>query len=155
MSLDITLESPRSAASAKLIAELSAELSARYGDDGSGRFDPADVEVERAAFVVARLDGEPVGCGALRPMDEQAAEVKRMYVRSSARGQGISKKILQKLEDLARDFGYQIVRLETGYKQPEAIHLYEKSGYRRIDNYGPYIGSEYNLCFEKSLGQAG
>jgi putative acetyltransferase len=151
LNLDVRIENPRGVVGAKLIAELSADLGARYGDDGSGRFDPADVEVARAAFVVAWLDGEPVGCGALRPMDEDAAEIKRMYVCPAARGKGISKKILHTLEVLARDFGYQVVRLETGVRQPEAIHVYEKSGYQRIANYGPYVGSERNLCFEKSL----
>lgn len=152
MTIHFTQEDPANEVGAALIRDLSAELAPVYGDDGSGAFAPADVAVPRAAFVVAWLDGEPVGCGALRPMDEaDVAEVKRMFVRPTVRGQGISRQILRQLEEVAQEFGYSRLRLETGVYQTEAIGLYESSGYERIDCYGKYAERDISLCYEKTV----
>jgi GNAT superfamily N-acetyltransferase len=154
MNLIITIEDPTDPDAALLIQHLSAELGVRYGDDGSGAFAPADVQVPRAAFVIARADGVPVGCGAIRPFDDDSggtAEVKRMFVEPAMRGRGISRHILQHLEALARGFGYHTVILETGDRQTEAIGLYEKSGYQLIPNYGPYANRSWSRCFAKKL----
>jgi putative acetyltransferase len=152
----ITQEDPRSEISAALITELSAELAAMYPDfmdgSGSGAFKPEDVMVDRAAFVVAWEAGKPIGCGALRPMSEpDVVEVKRMFVQQSKRGQGISRQILLTLEDMAREFGYHTVRLETGIRQIEAIGLYESAGYHPIDCYGIYANEPISRCYEKTL----
>jgi GNAT superfamily N-acetyltransferase len=152
MTVTITTEDPHSAVCVQLIADLSAELGARYGDDGTGLFKPDDASDPRAAFVVAWLDGEAVGCGAIRPMrDDTVAEVKRMYVRESARGKGISRRILASLESLAAEFDYRAVQLETGLYQQEATRLYESSGYARIPCYPPYEDNPLSLCYEKRL----
>src|SRR5215210_3261138 len=91
--LVLTLEDPLHPDAVALVAALSAELAPRYGDDGSGAFKPSDVQVPRAAFVVARLGGRPVGCGALRPFEDggavDTAEVKRMFVFPDVRGRGV------------------------------------------------------------------
>jgi len=101
---------------------------------------------------VAWLDEKPVGCGALRPMPETTiAEIKRMYVQPAARGQGIARHMLTKLEYLAGVFGYQKIRLETGIYQPEAIRLYEKNGYARIACYGMYADDSLSVCYEKTI----
>ncbi len=140
-----------------MIRLLSAELAVTYNfrDDGSGAFAPDDVRVPRAAFLVARLDGRPVGCGALRPLDlpgyEDAAEVKRMFVLEGLRGRQIGAAILARIEDLARGFGYRRAVLETGNLQHAAIRLYERAGYERIDCYGQYIGDPRSVCFGKLL----
>jgi ribosomal protein S18 acetylase RimI-like enzyme len=68
------------------------------------------------------------------------------------RGRGFSKLILAELERLAREAGYVTAWLETGDRQPEAIGLYERAGYRRIPNFGIYVGAARSLCFEKLLG---
>jgi putative acetyltransferase len=147
----VAVESPHGADALALIRSLSAELGARYGDDGAGAFKPGDVDVAGAAFVVARLDGRPVGCGALRPLEPGVGEVKRMFVESTMRGRGISRLILRKIEAVAAEFGYQALRLETGLRQPEAIGLYETSGYRRTPCYGIYVDNPLSVCFEKQL----
>jgi N-acetylglutamate synthase-like GNAT family acetyltransferase len=134
-----------------LIDELSKELAARYGDDGTGDFDPHNTEIEKSCFVIARLNEEAVGCGALRPMTENIGEVKRMFVKPEMRGKGISRKILNELEKAAKEFGYEKVWLETGVLQPEAVGLYEKDGYIRIKNYGIYENNPLSICFEKKL----
>ncbi|KAB8145677.1 GNAT family N-acetyltransferase [Chloroflexia bacterium SDU3-3] len=146
-------EDIRSADAVQLIAELSAELAALYEtSDGSAGFKPADVEVPRAAFVVARIDGRPVGCGALRPLDADTGEIKRMYTRADARRQGVAQAILSELERLAAEFGYRSLKLQTGPRQPEAAALYERVGYRRIPRFsGDW---ELVLAYQKDLPSA-
>jgi GNAT superfamily N-acetyltransferase len=103
---------------------------------------------------VAWLAERAVGCGAFQPLpdcDSSIAEIKRMYVQPSARRLGVARVILAKLEELASDRDYQVVRLETGTKQPAAIHLYETAGYHRIERYGRYVHDPLSVCFEKKL----
>jgi putative acetyltransferase len=149
----VTIENPQGAMALALIGRLSAELAAHYPQsDGSGAFSPEDVLVPRAAFVIAWDGEEPVGCGALRPMDDSTiGEIKRMYVIPTARGRGISRLILTTLEDLARGFAYQKLMLETGIRQIEALGLYEKTGYQRTACYGIYVDNPISVCFEKIL----
>lgn len=152
MSIDIRSENPNSEIASTLIRELSSELGAVYGHDGSAAFSPNDVTVARSAFVIAFLNSKAVGCGALRPMkDTNTAEIKRMYVRKDARGQGISRHILSKLEELARDYNYERVILETGTLQTEAINLYESAAYKRMACYGQYVDDPDSICYEKTL----
>ena len=134
----------------QLIHELCAELSQRYGSPPSP-FSPSDASAPRTAFLVARLGTRPVGCGAIRRIDDTVAEIKRMYVAPAGRRRGIARRILAELERRAAEFGYRAVRLETGIHQHEAIGLYESSGYRRIAAFGHYIGSAISVCYEKAL----
>jgi GNAT superfamily N-acetyltransferase len=103
------------------------------------------------SFLVARIDGEPVGCAGLQLLEPGMAEIRRMYIRPAHRGQGVSRLLLTALEGLAREWGVLTLRLETGDLQPESISLYQSSGYRRIPAFGPYVGSTHSLCFEKHL----
>jgi putative acetyltransferase len=153
MNLFIIPENARSPIATSLICELDAELNAMYDTEGStGEFHPDDVTVPRSAFIMAWLDGEAVGCGAIRPMkDNRYAEVKRMYVRPAFRGRGISRRILVDLEQRARDFDYHYLQLETGVLQPEAIGLYESAGFYRIPNFGKYAEDEMSVCYQKEL----
>jgi putative acetyltransferase len=143
-------EDVRSEEAGQLMKELSAQLAALYEtSDGSAGFKPSDVEVPRAAFVIARINGHPVGCGALRPLDETTGEVKRMYTRSEFRRQGVAQAILVELERLALEFGYTTIKLQTGPKQPEAAALYERVGYYRI----PRFAGNWDLvlAYQKEL----
>jgi GNAT superfamily N-acetyltransferase len=92
-----------------------------------------------------------VACGAFRPLERRVAEIKRMFVVPDCRGRGYSKGVLMELERLARKDGYTTVRLETANRQPEAIGLYERSGYQRIPNFGVYRNSTRSVCFEKQV----
>lgn len=143
-------EDIRSPDAVQLIDELTAELAALYQTtDGTAGFKPSDVEVPRAAFVVARLDGEPVGCGALRPLDAHTVEVKRMYTRPAFRRKGVAQAIMAEFERLALEWGYTTIKLQTGPLQPEAAALYERVGYYRIPRFsGPW---EWVLAFQKDL----
>lgn len=129
-----------------LVGDAVAELARRYG--GADDDYPVD---PRARFVVAMVDGQPAGCGAFHPLNDQTVELKRMYVRPDYRGRGLSRRILACLEDLAAGAHYTVVRLETGTRQPEAIGLYRSAGYEPIPLYGPYVNNPFSQCFEKGL----
>ena len=143
-------ENVRSSDAIELLAELTAELAALYEtSDGSAGFTPDQVEVPRGAFIIARIDGEPVGCGALRPLDETTVEVKRMYTRPAFRRKGVGVAILAEMDRLALTLGYTTIKLQTGPKQPEAAALYERVGYYPIPRFS---GSwERVLAYQKDL----
>ena len=101
--------------------------------------------------IVAYEDRKPVACGAIREFSSIATEVKRMYTIPGHRGKGIAAKVLNELEKWAEELSYQKCVLETGKRQPEAIHLYKKSGYKIIPNYGKYADMDNSVCFEKAL----
>jgi GNAT superfamily N-acetyltransferase len=136
----------------RLAANLAEELLERHGRPGSGGEPPAsDFQPPHGAFLVGYVDGEAVACGGVCRYDALTAEIRRMYVVPAARGRGLSREVLAALEEEARAFGYDAVRLETGYRQFEAIALYRSSGYEPIERYGPYVGDERSVCFEKRL----
>jgi GNAT superfamily N-acetyltransferase len=154
---------------AALVAALHAEIAERYADEiavmtDEERLDddaayfaevtPASVTRPRGAFLVAWLDGEPVGCGAVQPFDGAAgvAEIKRMYTAPAARRRGVSRRLLSRLEEVGADLGYRRAQLETGRPQPEAIALYESAGWASIPPYGHYKDSPESVCFAKDLG---
>ena len=153
-SLSVRQEDPTSEAAAQMIRELTAELFERYQDlglDGAGSFAPGDSLVPRSAFVVARLGDRPVGCGALRSLDEDTVEIKRMYVAADVRRRGIAAAIVAELERLAAEFGHRAVRLETGDRQREAVAFYEKLNFQHIPRFGGYVDRDFSICFEKVL----
>jgi putative acetyltransferase len=143
---------PRDEIAKKLMGALAAEEALRYhemGPDTDDSFRVEDVLAPRAAFLLACLDGQPVGCGALRCIDDGAAEINRVYVVPTARRQGIGLALLRELERQAADFGYRVIRLETGDRQPEAIRLYENCGFRRISGFGSHLNDPNSVFFEK------
>lgn len=101
--------------------------------------------------VVLYEEENAVGCGAIKPYDENSAELKRMFVIPEFRGKGYASKILSELENWAKELGFQSVILETGINQLEAIKMYDRT-FERIENYGQYKGVENSLCFKKDLG---
>ena len=102
--------------------------------------------------LVAYAQGEAIGCGAFKPYASDLVEVKRMFVRPGHRGKGVAATLLQEVEHWALELGYTGCVLETGKRQPEAIGLYQKCGYRFVPNYGPYVGIENSVCLHKALG---
>lgn len=137
----------------RLTAAQQVELRARYdgGTEPGTAPSAADVSV---VLIVRDEEGVAVGCGALRSLGDGGAELKRMYVDPSARGQGLSRVLLAALETEARARGWTTLRLETGPRQPEAVALYRGAGYRRIGPFGGYAGAadaHDSLFFERSL----
>lgn len=136
----------------QLVKELDKDLSIRDGEDHSfyAPFNTID-SIKHA--VVAYDNDQPVGCGAIKEFTPDTMEVKRMYVPLNRRGQGIASVVLNNLEQWAFSLGYHRCILETGKKQPEAVALYLKNGYKIIPNYGQYENVENSVCFGKLLQQ--
>lgn len=134
----------------KLVEFLDADLAERDGEEHSFYDQFNKLHLIKYALVAYEKD-IPVACGAIKEFEPNVMEVKRMYVTPEKRGKGIATKVLSALENWARDLGYQKCVLETGKRQPEAIALYTKNGYKIIPNYGQYAGIENSVCFEKFL----
>lgn len=143
----------QSGEAANLIAALNAELLQQYPEPGATHFrlDPHEVTEARGAFVIAYADGEAIGCGAVRLIDEETAEIKRMFVVPAARGRGISKQILLRLETEGRRLGARKLVLETGERQNEAMALYGRTGFVRVPPFGEYVDSPLSICMAKQL----
>lgn len=101
--------------------------------------------------LVLYYDNIPVGIGAYKEYDADTVEMKRMYTLPEYRGKGIGKAILTELENWAKEEGYKTALLETGYKQLDAIGLYQKLGYDIIPNFGQYAGVENSVCMRKII----
>jgi putative acetyltransferase len=135
----------------ELVILLDRDLAVRDGDEHA--FYAAYNKIDALATVVLAFEHEyAVGCGAFKKYTDQVAEIKRMFVRPEYRGQGIAAKVLVELEDWAVELGYSETILETGKKQPEAIRLYQKSGYLVVPNFGQYQGVDNSVCMKKLLG---
>ena len=134
----------------KLVAELDTDLKIRDGEehDFYSQFNKID-HLKHA--VVAYENEMPVGCGAIKEFAAGTMEVKRMYVPLRHRQKGIASKVLLELETWARELNCNRCTLETGKRQPEAIGLYRKNGYKIIPNYGQYQSVENSVCFEKKF----
>jgi len=102
--------------------------------------------------VFIAYDGEePVACGSFKHCAEGVAEVKRVFVKPSHRGSGLSKKLMAKIEAKAGEMGYERLILETGRAHLAAVALYRGIGYDEIPNYGQYRDMPRSICFEKRL----
>jgi len=126
------------------------EIDRAYGGDTEPGEKPTADSI--AVFFLARdEDGTPLGCGGLRIVEDGVTEVKRMYVRPESRGAGVSTAILRRLEEAAVDLGSPALVLETGDEQKRAIGFYEREGFSRIAQFGPYVGAARSICYSKVL----
>lgn len=141
----------------RLIERVQAEFVDRYGSPDDGPVDVAQFVAPRGLFLVCYLDGEPVGTGAwrrspVRVLDgSSAVEIKRMYVVPERRGLGWSRRVLAELERTAGEAGHDLLVLETGLLQPEAIGLYTSSGFEQVHGFGHYRDSPLSRCFAKRI----
>ena len=115
------------------VAELNRRAPDRgFDPDKGATAKPHEVRPPRGAFVVAYVHGEAVGCGGVKHLPGGASDLKRMWVAEAARGQGVGRRLLAGLEDLARDHGSTQARLETNDVLVEAIRLYRSAGYAEV-----------------------
>jgi GNAT superfamily N-acetyltransferase len=142
---------PASPIATSLIAALDADIAARYPGHPIHGLHAEELEEWNGVFVVALKGGVAAACGALRILDDASGEVKRMFVMPAYRGSGLARAVLAYVEASARKRGLTRLRLETGSGQPEAIRLYESSGYHRIPCYGEFAADPLSRCFEKAL----
>lgn len=134
----------------KLVVLLDEDLKSRDGEDHYF-FAQFNKLAGIIGAVVAYVDDEPVGCGAFKRISDTEAEIKRMFVKPESRGQRIAANILAELEVWAQENHFTACVLETGFKQPEAIALYKRSGYTVIPNYGQYSDVATSVCMRRSL----
>ncbi len=156
-----------------LRAAMDDELGPRYADKLDGvapeqaeriaralAIDPSTIT---ATIIAMDAGGTPIAHAALRDLGavlhghrggelSGALEVKRVYVAPSVRGSGVSKLLMSELERIAAARGSSRLILQTGDRQPDAVALYEKIGYTRIQIYPPYLDLDFSNCYEKHLG---
>ncbi|GAA4392935.1 GNAT family N-acetyltransferase [Hymenobacter koreensis] len=149
-SLYLVASHPDAPEARPLIDALSADLDTRFGSDGRASFQDWQPHDPKHVFLLVCNDDEAVGCGAVRPISDSIGEVKRMYAKYP--GQGIGRAVLAGLEAAAWQAGYAELWLETRTSNTEACSFYQKRGYRRIPNYGRYVGREEAACFGRYLG---
>ena len=141
-----------------LIEEVQAEYTVRYGGPDTTPLAPAMFEAPQGAFFVGYVEGAPVAMGGWRFRPDvtafgrfRAAEIKRMYVGPGARRRGLARVVLAHLEQTAHVAGADLMVLETGIEQPEAIALYKSSGYQPVEGFGHYKWSPKVRYFGKPL----
>ena len=152
--IDVRRETISSTAANHLIRALNVELSRRYPEDGTEkhfRLGAEELSPGRGAFLIAYAGATPIACGAVRLLDEDTAEIKRMYVAPGARGRGLGRRLLGALEAEGRRLGVTRLVLETGPRQPESIALYSSAGFSRIGAFGEYEESSSSLFMGKDV----
>jgi putative acetyltransferase len=142
---------PNIEAARKLVAALDEYMAARYPAESNHLDGVAELAAPPVTFVVAYLEGQALGCGAVKDMNGEYGEIKRLYVAPPARGFGLAKAIMSYLEKKALARGLTTLRLETGAQEPAAIGLYHKLGYERIGPFGDYRHDPLSVFMEKRL----
>ena len=153
--LAIAREDPRRADVEVLVRALDAMFESLYPAESNHLLDIDTLARPDIRFFVVRERGEALGCGALWIHDDYG-EVKRVYVKPEARGRKLGYVILQRLEEEARALGIELLRLETGVKQPEALGLFKVWGFAECGAFGDYPKDDANSVFmEKRIGGRG
>ena len=134
-----------------LIELVQGEYVLRYGGRDEAPIDVAEFLPPEGLFLVARLDGAAAGCGGWRNLGDGRAEIKRMFTAAEHRNRGVARAVLAELEHTAAAAGIKELVLETGTVQPEAIALYESSGYQPVDGFGYYAGRPLSRSFGKRV----
>lgn len=148
---NVTIDAPEAQ---RLVRALDAYLNALYPPDQNFlELDRRETDGESGVFLVARIADYAVGCGAVRRIDEQVGELKRMYVAPSHRSLGIGAAIMQHLENWAASHGLAQLVLEAGERQVEALRFYERNGFQRIERFGRYVGAVNSVCYGKVLSR--
>jgi putative acetyltransferase len=122
----------------RLIGELDEMLAAEYSPEQRHGLALEALFQPHIRFFLARLHGAAIGCGGMALFDD-FVEVKRMYVRETARGRGVAQAILTRIETEARLAGFVVLRLETGERQTAALRLYARAGFRPCAAFGDYV----------------
>ena len=151
MEIELKEVSPGDPAVMRLVEALRDEVESRGAHNGAPRpaSSLAKAVKDDCDTLLACVDSEPAGTGALRELDPGTAEIKRMYVKPAYRGAGIAGTILAELELRARRHGFEAIRLDTHDRLAEAVGMYLSAGYREVTDYNGNPRS--NRWFEKPL----
>ncbi len=147
----ISLESPDSADAVALITELEAHLDPLYPAESRHGYSVEKLLRQRVSFFVVRENGVLIGCGGVQFFGTDYGEIKRMYIRPQFRGLGFARLMLDHLSEYTRSNGINVLRLETGIHQHEAIALYERAGFRSISPFGEYNPDPLSKFYEKQI----
>jgi putative acetyltransferase len=152
MTLEIKIQvtDPASPEARRLIAELDTYLESLYPPECNHLSSVEELKNPGVTFLTAVINGWVAGCGAYVNRGDYA-EIKRMYVMPEYRGLKIGRRLLQELETKVKNTGLQILRLETGVRQPEELRLYEKAGYLRRGTFGDYRDEERLSVFMEKI----
>jgi putative acetyltransferase len=149
--VEIALTDPRLPPIAALVRELDRYMTGLYPAESNHLVDIEALAAPDVRFFAARADGDAVGCGAIM-LRQDYAEVKRVFVSPRARGLGLGRLILSRLEQETRACGLALMRLETGTLQPEALSLFAAMGFARRGPFGDYPTDDpYSVFMEKEL----
>jgi putative acetyltransferase len=151
----IAAENPDQPDVAALLDASDAYMASLYPAESNHMLDIASLQRPGVLFLVARLHGRAVGCGAVVSSGEGWAEVKRMFVAPAARGLKLGRQLLAQIETLASRNGEQLLRLEMGAEQPEALALYRSAGFVEIGPFGSYRPDPLSVFMEKRIAPAG
>lgn len=151
MATSIAPERPDTSEAQALIAELEGELAPLYPSESRHGYSVERLLAEAVAFLLIREDGVPAGCGGVKLVGTEYAEVKRMYVRPQFRGSGLARLMLGHLTNYAQRHGVRVLRLETGIHQRDAIRLYEGMGFQQIPPFGEYKEDPLSRFYEKRI----
>ena len=150
----VAVESPASPDAIALVAALDAYLLDLYPPEHNHLLSIDALLAPEVTFVVARTTAAAAGCGALLRHGRDFIEIKRMFVRPQFRGHRIGDAVLRFLEQLGLHEGYRLAKLETGVRQPEALRLFERAGYRPAGPFGGYAENGTSVFLERTLGVA-
>jgi putative acetyltransferase len=152
MPIAIATEPPRTPDVEELLRLGDEFTLALYPAESCYLLDVGELEAPGVTVLVGRdAAGTAVGMVAVVEKGDGTAELKRMFVHESARGQGLASALLSAAEVAAREAGVAALQLETGPRQHAAIGLYESRGYARIPNFGAYAGDPHSICYAKQL----
>ena len=144
--IEVIRADPREAKIRKLIESLDVYMLALYPSDSTHRVDTTILASRNARFFSALCDGMLVGCGGIL-IEHDYAEVKRIFVSPKARGLGVGRKLMERLEVESRRLGFKLLRLETGIYQPEALALFKAMGFIPRLSFGDYPNNAPNSIF--------
>lgn len=147
----ISLERPDSEDAIALITELEAHLDPLYPKESRHGYSVEKLLQEGVSFFVIRKNGALIGCGGVQLFGSDYGEIKRMYIRPQFRGLGLARLMLDHLSEFTRSKGINMLRLETGIHQHDAIALYERAGFRAIPPFGGYEPDPLSRFYEKLL----
>jgi putative acetyltransferase len=149
--IEIAVEDPAQPEIAPLLQASDAYMASLYPAESNHMLDVATLRLPQVIFLVARVDGKALGCGAVVDSGEGWSEVKRMFVSPAARGLKLGRRLLDELEAIAVRRGARSLRLEMGGLQPEALGLYRSAGFVEIGPFGAYGPDPLSLFMEKIL----
>jgi putative acetyltransferase len=153
LAITVSQEDPRTAGGARLVAMLDEYMGGLYPAESNHLLPLDQLARPNVTFLVALLDGEPAGCGALVAHPQGYGEIKRIFTDPAHRGKGVGRSILTALVETADAGGLDSVRLETGTRQPEALALFRTFGFIECGVFGDYPADDpLSVFMAKSLG---